>query len=547
MVILGVTAPASWNTAAALIKDGQLVAAAEEERFLRLKHAPNLPPLRAASWCLNAAGITMDQVDLIAVGWRDPASYLSCSLLEELRSLRLPGIATGVANAFEYLIQLTRMQKGLNSRQGGHHPRWVFVPHHIAHAASAYYASGFDAATVLTLDGNGEDDSGWLGTGRGLELMRSHKIRPQQSLGVLYGNVTGLLGFKEHSQEGKTMGLSAWGKPGIQLEPHLSANETHYRLDRRYIRWLKKKFPRRPAHEPLSDQHKDLAFAVQAFLERAGVSVAKRAYADSKIGKFCLAGGVTLNCDMNAKIIQQPFVEEMFVQPAAHDAGVALGAAYVVAAETQGWKPSAMTHAAWGPGYIDAEIEPVLREAKAGYTRCNDIADAAADLLAKGKIVGWFQGRMEWGPRALGNRSILAHPGMPEMKDKVNIEVKHREPWRPFAPSILHEAGPDWVENYKTSPFMLVTFTVKPNRRKDLAAATHVDHTVRTQSVVPEANPVYHRLIERFCSRTGIPAVLNTSFNDEGEPLVMSPRDALRTYSSTGLDALAIGSFLLVK
>jgi len=551
MLVLGITAPASWNTAAALLRDGELVAAAEEERFVRIKHAPNLPPLHAMAWCLKAAGVGLENVDVIAVGWRDPVSYWICSGWEELRSARPLGCVTASANVLEYLFRLIRTRKEMrrifaNARM----PQWVFVPHHLAHAASAYYVSGMEESIVLTVDGNGEDDSGWMGVGRRGTLHRWKKIRPDQSLGVLYGTVTGLLGFKEHSQEGKTMGLASWGSPTYDFSPFLSVDGTRYGLRRGYVRYLWRTFgPRRPSHAPLTDRHKNLAASVQAFLEQAGVALAKRAYERFGIPRFCLAGGVALNCDMNARILSQPFVEDLFVQPAAHDAGVALGAALVASAQLGGWKsaPSPMRHAYWGPEFGDDEIEHVLRESRLPYTRCKDIAEAAADLLVKGKVVGWFQGRMEWGPRALGNRSILAHPALTGMKDRLNRQVKHRESWRPFAPSLLHEVGAEYVEDYRFSPFMLLTFKVRPKRRGDLKEATHVDGTVRLQSVERQTNPLFYRLIERFRDRTGIPAVLNTSFNDAGEPLVGSPRDAIRTFFSTGMDALALGSFLLEK
>ena len=553
MKILGITAPVSWNNAAAVVVDGRLVAAAEEERFVRLKHSPHLPPVNAMTFCLKEAGLRFEEIDCIAVGWRGPGSFFVRALTEEIRNGRLKSATAAAAAAMDYGIQLLKMRAAFRRQFGdaGILTRkipWMFVPHHMAHAASAYFVSGFPQAAIMTLDGNGEDDAGMIGKGEGLRIQSMDSIRPQDSLGVLYGKTTNILGFKEHSHEGKTMGLAAWGRPTDSFDDFMGMNHARYSLRPDYLPRLEKKYgPRRAAHEPLSQKHKDLAASVQAALERAGVSVLKQASALTGLRKFCFAGGVALNCDMNAKLLEQPEVEDLFVQPAAHDAGVSLGAAYCAAAHFGDRSTTIMSHAAWGPGYTDESIESFLKEAKIPYVRCQDIADTAADLLAKGKIVGWFQGRMEWGPRALGHRSILAHPGRAEMKDKVNVEVKHRETWRPFAPSILHEAGSGLVEKYRWSPFMLLTFVVKPDKRSDLAAALHVDSTVRLQSVTREADPLYHRLIERFRDRTSIPAVLNTSYNDEGEPLVMSPRDAVRTFYTTGLDALAIGSFLLLK
>ncbi len=553
MKILGITAPVSWNNAASIVVDGRLIAAAEEERFVRMKHSPYLPPINAMAFCLKQAGLRFEELDCIAVGWRGPGSFFVRSLAEELRSGRLTSAAAATAASIDYGIQLLKTRSAFRRQFGDigivtKKIPWVFVPHHLAHAASAYFVSGFPQAAIMTLDGNGEDDAGMIGFGEGLSIRYLDRIRPKDSLGVLYGKTTGLLGFKEHSHEGKTMGLAAWGKPTDSFEDFMSLKGPRYSLRPGYLDMLRKKYgPRRPANEPLAQKDKDLAASVQAALERAGVSVLKQVHALTGSRNFCFAGGVALNCDMNAKLLEQSEVDELFVQPAAHDAGVSLGAAYVVAARFGDKSTTTMTHAAWGPEYSDEFIESFLKEAKVPYTRCTDIADTAADLLSKGKMVGWFQGRMEWGPRALGHRSILAHPGMAEMKEKVNLEVKHRETWRPFAPSILHEAGADLVENYRVSPFMLLTFIVKENKRSELAAALHVDSTVRLQSVTPESDPIYCRLIERFRDRTGIPGVLNTSYNDEGEPLVMSPRDAVRTFYTTGLDALAIGSFLVAK
>ncbi len=549
MYVLGLTAPCSWNTAAALVRDGELIAAAEEERFVRIKHAPYLPPIQAATYCLREAGITIEQVDAVAIGWRDPLSYWACSTWEKLRGLWLPGVPTGIANTFEYLLQMYRMRNQMKTQWNvSGLPRWVFVPHHLAHAASTYCVSGFEEANVLTIDGNGEDDSGWMGVGRGKQLTRWEKIWPQQSLGFFYENATDILGFKRHSHEGKTMGLAGWGKPELSLDPYLSVDGTNYHLQKGYVEWMTKEFgPKRKPSEPLLDKHRNYAYAVQSYLEKVGVSLAKKAHERSGLNSLCLAGGVALNCDMNAKILEQPFVDQIFIQPAAHDAGVAIGSAMVVSQESPDWKPFTMKHAYWGPAYSDAQIEGFLKESGLQFTKCDDIASTVADLLANGKIVGWFQGRMELGPRALGARSILAHPALPGMKDRVNQQVKHRETWRPFAPSILHEAGSDYVENYHESPFMLITASVKQSKAKDLLEATHVDGTVRLQSVTKETHPVYHQLLEAFRDKTGIPAILNTSFNDQGEPLVASPKDAVRTYYSTGLDALALGSYLLEK
>lgn len=550
MYVLGITAPVSWNSAAALVNDGRLVAAAEEERFLRVKHAPRIPPLKAIAYCLSAAGIRLRQVDCLAVGFDGPVPYFAKMAGEEARVGHFIQILESAGATAEYLIQWEKLQRGLRRLDPEAGPRrTAFVSHHVAHAASAWRASGFPEASVVTLDGNGEDDSGLLGVGRGTRLRRLRKIRLHDSLGVVYSHVTDALGFVHHSEEGKTMGLAAYGRPIHDFQGWVSFNHDTHRVAPSFERRFQRTFgaPRRPG-EPLTDRHRDWAASVQRLVERAGTVLVEATVRNTGVPDVCLAGGVALNCDMNMVIQALPSVRRLYVQPASHDAGTALGAALEVAAQAGAAGPFVMDHAYWGPEYSSDEIETVLKESKVSYERCDDIADTAAGCLARGQILGWFQGRMEWGPRALGNRSIVAHPGLPEMKDRVNAEVKHRELWRPFAPSLLEEAAGEYLAQYRDPcPFMLVAYRVKPSKAGELAAATHVDGTVRPQSVSSRTNPLYHRLISRFAQRTGIPAVLNTSFNDRGEPLVMSPRDALRTFWVTGLDALAIGPFLVRK
>lgn len=549
MYILGITAPISWNSAAALVQDGVLIAAAEEERFLRVKHAPRTPPLQAIRYCLETAGIALRQVECLAVGFDSPASYFAKMALEEIRNRHFSRVLEGAGATAEYVIQWEKLQRGLRRLDPEAGPlRTIFVSHHVAHAASAYRVSGFSRASVVTLDGNGEDDSGLLAAWDGTRLRRWRTIRLRDSLGVVYSQVTDRLGFIHHSEEGKTMGLAAYGTPRHDFQGLVTVNHDHHRVAPDFERRLANAFgPRRRADEPLGPAHHDWAASVQRLVERAGAMLVDAAVRRTGAADVCLAGGVALNCDMNMVIQALPSVRRLYVQPAAHDAGTALGAAMEAAAQLGETAPFTMDHAYWGPEYSSAEIETVLKESKVAYERCEDIAEAAAELLVQEKIIGWFQGRMEWGPRALGNRSILAHPGVPAMKDRVNGEVKHRELWRPFAPSLLEEQAAEYLERYAPCPFMLVAHRVKPAKAAVLAAATHVDGTVRPQSVSAMTNPLYHRLISRFAQRTGIPAVLNTSFNDRGEPLVMSPRDALRTFWITGLDALAIGPFLLRK
>ena len=550
MYILGITSPIHWNSAAAIVKDGVLLACAEEERFNRIKHAPRTLPLQAITYCLQAAGITLDQVDYIAVGGRDVAAVAGFVFLQSVLEGRFMNAFGTLGGSFEQWILEYRAKHSIARQltQGARGPRWAFLSHHVAHAASAFYCSGFDKANLLTLDGNGEADAGYLGFGDGARIRRFEKVTPRDSLGYFYGQVTDLLGFRPHSEEGKTMGLAGWGDPLDDLHDVILFTDTRYRIRRDSVQRLFKAYgpPRRPTQE-LTARNRNFAASAQRALERAGVTLARRLHRISQETRWCMAGGVALNCDMNARILSEPFVEQLFIQPAAHDGGTALGAAMALNARLGGASAFVRPHAYWGPEYTNEEIAAVLKEAKVPYERCQDIESEVASRLARGQIVGWFQGRMEIGPRALGNRSILANPSDPSIKDRVNRDVKHREPWRPFAPSVLAECAADYFEGARPSPFMLLTFTVKPSKRTALTSAIHVDHTARVQTVTREANPRFYRLIQQFGRLTGVPAVLNTSFNDKGEPLVASPRDALRTFYATGLDALAIGDFLLTK
>jgi len=549
MYILGITAPISWNNAAVLIKDGQLIAAAEEERFTRIKHAPRLPPINSAKFCMDFAGIDLGQVDYIAVGWSHPLIYLYKNIMAEFKEFRWNSVHLQIGSGAEYFIQLSKLKTSFERLYPKvRKKKWIFIPHHLAHAASACRVSGFKETNVLSLDGSAEDDSGGLYSLKNGEIKKWRKIRITDSLGVLYSNTTDVLGFVRHSQEGKTMGLAPYGKPTVPLEDFFSLTDDWYKAATRWPEKFQKRFgPRRPPSEPLTDSHKNLAASTQAKLEEIAIQMGKGLIKWSASPNLSLAGGVTLNCDMNAKFLTEGIAENLYIQPAAHDAGTALGAAMELNARLGGRTDFAMTHAYWGPEYSNDEIESALKESKAEYKYFENIEQVTAKLLTEGNIIGWFQGRMEWGPRALGARSILAHPGLPGMKDKVNLEVKNREAWRPFAPSILEEEVDKYIETPHPSPFMLLTFIVKKEKRDALAAAMHVDNTARVQSVSAKTNPRYHSLIREFQKLTDIAALLNTSFNDRGEPVVMSPKDALRTFFSTGLDALAIGNFLVQK
>ena len=899
MYTLGITGPISWNNAAALLKDGKLISAAEEERFTRQKFAPRVLPINAINFCLKKENITMDDVDQVAVGFASPESFMAKGYSAYLKSLRFyPFIKKNnyISDPFEgvdaYVTYKKEMKKLINTFKNNKiSKKIIYVQHHDAHAASAYYVSGFKNANIISLDGRGEDSSTLLATGLNNKIETTRTYSVHHSLGNLYSAFTKHLGFKAHSDEGKVMGLSCYGKPIYDLSPIVKINKNGYEFSRNWYYEVSKifDFTIRKKTDPITDKHKNLAASLQQTLDKVAVNLATIMHDETGYKNFCLAGGVALNCDMNSKILFQDFTENIFIQPAAHDAGSALGAALKVYSDLGNSINSTMGHAYLGPEYTNEEIKQVIDECKLQAEYHEDIERVAALKIAKGNIVGWFQGRMEFGPRALGARSILGHPGLKGMKAKINKEVKHREcydketeiltkegwklfkelgeneevatlnpktngleyqqiekkveyeyngemvsfknkridlvvtpnhnvwakkiknhnkghhlkqkfefetainllgkenvqikaidkwrgkeekylispkikkskydpkpqvskvsmdlwleflgyylsegsftyneghygiyisqskkskyyerikecldrleffkwnhntkgfrtynkqlyeylkqfgrakdkfiprellhlserqlkilfdalmcgdgsyrpkqykyttiskkladniqelgiklgysvttskekisdtrrkdkyyvrlnmssktsfvrknqinlvhyrgkvycvtvpryhilctkrrekivfsgnSWRPFAPSMIESAMSEYVEKSYKSPFMILTFVVKEDKRKEIAEAAHVDHTVRVQSVTKDVNMRYYRLLKEFEKITSTPVLLNTSFNDNDEPIVMSPKDALRTYMVTGMDCLVIGNYLLSK
>jgi len=407
------------------------------------------------------------------------------------------------------------------------------------------------------MDGRGawEATSIWHGAGGRVEHVLT--IPWPNSLGLFYAQFTGFLGFTPNADEWKVMGLAPYGQPGVDLRVFLEAESDPYevQIDRLvgngtgpYANFpMSLGQPREPESE-ISDLHKNIAFAVQDLCEKAVFSVVRLALEKTGSKNLCLAGGVALNSKANGKLAASGLFEKLFVQPAASDDGVALGAALAPFLDGGNRLPiRAMRHAYLGPSFDDAAIETALTTYKIRASRLSDPAATAAELLSQGKILGWFQGRMEFGPRALGNRSILADPRDPEMNAKVNNAVKFREWWRPFAPSFKKEIAPEYLESAYDSPFMILTAQVRPEKRDVIPSVTHVDGSARPQTVEQEINPLYYRLIDEFGKRTGVPVIMNTSFNLRGEAIVHTPTDALRTFYSSGMDALVLGSFLVEK
>jgi carbamoyltransferase len=440
---------------------------------------------------------------------------------------------------------------------GGAKVRMRFVGHHLSHAISAYAYSGFEDAAVVVMDGRGawEATSIWHGSGGRLQHVAT--IPFPDSLGLFYSEFTSYLGFQRNSDEWKVMGLAPYGAPGVKLNAFIEPEAAPYRVNHKQLfgngngsfsGMTQLLGPARAPEGEIEERHKNVAYAVQDACELAVLSIVRMAVEKTRCRNLCLAGGVALNSKANGKIVASGLVDKIFVQPAASDDGVTLGAALMPYLDHGGCLPNkAMRHAYLGPAFDDVAIENVLRTYKLRYSRVNDPAEAAAELLSSGKILGWFQGRMEFGPRALGSRSILADPRDPEMNVKVNNAVKFREWWRPFAPSLKKEAASEYLESATDSPFMILTAQVRPEKRNVIPAVTHVDGSARPQTVERDINPLYWRLIDGFEKRTGVPVIMNTSFNLRGEAIVHTPTDAVRTFFSSGMDALVIGSFVVEK
>ena len=595
MRVLGVSA-FYHDSAAALVDGGRIVAAAQEERFTRKKHDAS-HPANAIAWCLEHAEVAPSDVDRV-VFYDKP--FLKFERLVETAIAFAPRGYRSFAKAIPVWIKEKLFQKGmLGAMLEELDPdvdwgaKLLFAEHHQSHAASAFYPSPFREAVVLTMDGVGEWATTSVAVGRGTELETIREIHFPHSLGLLYTAFTYYTGFRVNSGEYKVMGLAPYGEPRyaqaildhlIDLKPDGS-----FRLDTRYfdyctgLKMTNDRFgalfggaPRSP-EEPLEQRHMDLAASVQAVVEEAVLRMTRSLRKETGIPNLCLAGGVALNCVANGKVLRDGSFDDLWVQPAAGDAGGALGAALAASHRlfgepraTAGEGPGdAMRGALLGPEFSQEEIEGALDAGGARYETLSEAAltDAVATALAEGKVVGWFQGRMEFGPRALGNRSILGDPRSPAMQRTLNLKVKFRESFRPFAPSVLRPDVGEWFELDADSPYMLLVAGVKSERRRamsetekelfgldllnvprsEVPAVTHVDYSARVQTVHADTNPRYYALIEAFKARTGCPVVVNTSFNVRGEPIVCTPRDAFRCFMGTDIDCLAIGGCLLWK
>jgi len=566
MIILGITA-FQHDSAACVLVDGRLMAAAEEERFSRKKHDGGFP-YGAINYCLNEIGASINDVAWVAF-CINPWLNLHRKIFHLVR--HFPRTLAFCRDQADYSggIPTMMIAKSYLKKVPGYDPqqarfKFQFVEHHIAHAYSCFTISPFDEAAILSADGIGEWTTTLLASGRGNKISKFKEIYFPSSLGAFYTTLTTYLGFKRNSDEYKVMGLSSYGKTDeyynefkrvIRLLP-----DGGYEMDMSFFNYQYGEIPyysdkflltfgddRKPGQK-VTDRHAEVAIGGQRRLEDTMLHIANYLRRVTGSKNICLNGGVALNCVANGKLLMQTEFEEIYIQPAAYDAGAAVGAAFYIHNGLLGAKRDfVMDHAFWGPEYRRDEIEAFLKLAKVPYEEVKAPAAEAAKLLAKGRIVGWFQGRMEFGPRSLGKRSILADPRDPKMKDVVNELVKHRESFRPFAPSVLAEKVSDYFDFSYPSPFMLLVYNVLPEKRDIIPSVTHVDGTGRVHSVEKDMDPLYYSLIAEFEKLTGVPVVLNTSFNIKEEPIVCTPKDALRCFYTTGLDDLVIGDFLLSK
>jgi carbamoyltransferase len=593
MIILGISA-FYHDSAAALVSDGRILAAAQEERFTRKKHDPSFPR-NAAAYCLTEAGIGADDLDYV-VFYEKP--FLKFERLLETYLAYAPRGLTSFHVAAplwvkEKLFQRRQLEREVR-RLGAADAigdRLLFAEHHRSHAASAFFPSPFEEAAVLTMDGVGEWATTTAGYGRANKLEITKEIHFPHSLGLLYAAFTYYTGFKVNSGEYKVMGLAPYGEPryASRILEHLIdlKSDGSFRLNMDYfdyctgLRMINERFhdlfgggPRHP-DEPLTQRDMDLAASVQSVTDEAVLRLTDALARETGDRNLAMAGGVALNCVANGKVLKRGSFDRVWIQPAAGDAGGALGAALSVYHDFAG-RPrttetglDAMNGSFLGPSFDQFEVERRLTEAGASFQVLSEseVLDQTAGALQEGKVVAWFQGRMEFGPRALGARSILADPRSPTMQSLLNMKVKFRESFRPFAPAVLREAASDWFELATDSPYMLLVADVVPSHRRpltdeqgsgfgierlkvsrsDIPAVTHLDYSARIQTVHRETNPLFHALLTRFRDRTGCPVLVNTSFNVRGEPIVCSPEDAFRCFMGTDIDVLVAGQCFMTK
>jgi len=584
MKILGISC-FYHDSAACLICDGEIIAAVQEERFSRKKHDFNFPK-NAIRYCLNQAGIRVQDLDFV-VFYDKP--FIKFERILETALAYAPSGITQFIQAIPLWLKQKLWISELIKKDLNYKGKILFSEHHQSHAASAFYPSPFNEAAFLTLDGVGEWETASFGVGRGNELdMQQHLCFPH-SLGLLYSAFTYYCGFKVNSGEYKLMGLAPYGEPvykDLILKELIDLKEDgSFKINMKYFGYCNslgmtnRKFDRLfggPARRPetkITLRYMNVAASIQEVTEVIMLRMARHVYKVTEQENLCLAGGVALNCVGNGKILREGPFKNIWIQPASGDAGGALGAALLIWYRYLGNqrivdnKHDLQKASLLGPSYDDRYIEKFLKEFNIAYRRLKHeaIATEVADLITQGKVVGWFQGRIEFGPRALGARSIIADARNAQMQSKMNLKIKYRESFRPFAPTVLREKVNEWFDLDRDSPYMLLVAPVKKekrltvfekndtgferlkNLRSGIPAVTHVDYTARVQTVSKDDNPLYYELINQFYQKTGCPVIINTSFNVRGEPLVLTPQDAFKCFMRTEMDYLVLGSFLIDK
>jgi carbamoyltransferase len=582
MIILGLNAY-HGDSSACIVVDGKLIAAAEEERFKRIKHWAGFPT-EAIKYCLKEAKVKIEDIDHIALNRNPSANLFRKAIFAFGKHPSLDLVKDRLKNAARVMDIKSKMSEEFGINPTRLKPEFHNVEHHIAHLGSAYFVSPFDKAAVVSVDGFGDFVGAMWGKGEGNHLEVGDRVFFPHSLGLFYLALTQYLGFPKYGDEYKVMGLSSYGKPSylekmreiVRLDGdgrfrlkldyfiHHSEGVTmtweagEPKMGPVYSREIENSLgPARKMGDSITKEYEDIAASLQAIYEEAFFHLLNHVYKKMKNPTLCLAGGCAMNSVANGKIFDKTPFKEVYIQAAAGDAGGALGAAFYVWHQILGHERNfVMENAYWGPQFSEAEVSNELRVMSDDLRKqgCHvektedkkELCKITAKLIADGKVVGWFQGRMEWGPRALGNRSIVVDPRRAEMKDVLNARIKRREPFRPFAPSILLEDTGEYFERDYPDPFMIKVYPIRPEKRSVIPAVTHVDGTGRLQTVRKEENPLYWQLIKEFENMTGVPVVLNTSFN-ENEPIVCTPREALDCFLRTKMDVLVLGNYVIKR
>ncbi len=559
MNILGISCH-YHDAAACLIKDGQVVVAVQEERFNRIKNSADFP-INAINYCIQAGGITFDEIDHVGF-YEKPFLKFSRVIIDHLQAW--PYSLKNFMDTMPYWLQDRLVLPLTLEKEIGFKGKVFFIKHHLSHAASSFLVSPFEEAAILTSDAVGEWATMTCGRGRGNDIQIFKEIQYPHSLGLVYTAVTTYLGFAAHEGEGTVMALASVGKPKyldqfrkivrVKDDGSFFIDESFFGFNkgtRMYSgKFIKTFGTARLPGSALEERHCDVAASLQKFTEETLVTIARDLYKETKLDRLCLAGGLFLNCVANSKILEQGPFKEIFIQPAAGDSGGALGvASYVYHSILKNPRNCVMTHAYLGTEYSADQIKRILLNRNITFKEFDDVEllRYVAGEIAKDKIVGWFQGRMEFGPRALGNRSILANPCNPHIKEILNAKVKKREPFRPYAPLVLEEKAGEFFELKGASPFMLLAPMVKKEKREVVPGIVHVDGTARVQTVNINTNQKLYQLIKEFENLTGVPIIINTSFNLRGEPVVCSPEDAINCFRKSEMDYLVLGNFLVEK